>query len=120
MKTFAKFTLSFVFALALFSMAPAPKATDGIEKVKTIELRLRGTDRIKIGSAITAEVNSSFAGQAQLTVENAKGQRFAQTEMRMAEGKNLVKFKVSEIPAGIYFIQVKADGRSETITFVVH
>jgi hypothetical protein len=120
MKTFAKFTTLFVLILFVFGTATFVEAAPSTENAKTIALRLRGTDHIQAGAAITAELNSTFNGLAQLTVENAKGQRFAETEMALVEGRNLVKFKVSEIPSGIYFIKVKSEGKSETVTFVVH
>lgn len=120
MKTFAKFTSLFLLVMFVFATTTYAKSAPSPETAKTLGLRLRGTDHINIGSAITAELYANFNGMAHLTVVNAKGQQFAQSEMRMTEGKNLVKFKVSEIPAGVYFIKVKAEGKSETTTFVVH
>jgi hypothetical protein len=119
MKTFAKFSTLFFLAIALMLNAPLAQAASHTDETKSMEIRLRGTDRTNIGNAVTAELNANFDAQAQLTVENAAGQRFVETDLMIEAGRNLVKFNISEIPAGIYFIKVNVNGKTETTTFVV-
>jgi hypothetical protein len=120
MKTFAKITTLFLLAISFFAFAPAVKAADHNADAKALKIQLYGSDRIKIGNAVTAELNSAFAAKAELVVEDAAGKRLVDTDLALDSGKNLVKFKVAEIPAGIYFIKVKVDGKLETVTFVVY
>lgn len=119
MKTFAKFSTLFFLAIAFLLNAPLAQAASHTDETKSMEIRLRGTDRTNIGNAVTAELNANFDAQAQLTVENAAGQRFVETDLMIEAGRNLVKFNISEIPAGIYFIKVNVNGKTETTTFVV-
>ncbi len=120
MKTFAKFTSLILLVLTFLAVAPAAKAADHNADAKAFKIQLRGSNHIKIGNAVTAELNSTFGADAELYVENASGKRLLDTNLTIDSGKNLVKFNVSEIPAGIYFIKVLADGKIETATFVVY
>lgn len=118
MKSFAKIIPLFVLALTLFATAPV-KGTPTVENYKSFMLSLRGSNHVQIGTIVATELYSHYSGDAHLTVENAKGQAFVATDVRMKYGKNIVKFKVSEIPSGIYFIKVTAEGKTETTHFVV-
>ncbi len=129
MKTFAITLLLFVFGVTVYAASPAVAVAahnNGVTIVasrnadaKGLEMRLRGTGHINVGSAITAELYSTYDGEAQMFVENASGKRFAEQLLTLEKGKNLIKMNIAEIPAGIYFIKVKVDGKSETTTFVV-
>ncbi len=121
MKTLATLFTFIVFAGTVFAAAPSNTTIVAARNAesKTINMHIRGTDHVKIGSAITAELIALDATIAQLTVENAKGSRFLETDMALEAGMNVVRFKVAEIPAGIYFIKVNVNGKSETTTFVV-
>lgn len=129
MKTFAITLLLFVFGVTVYAASPAATVAahnNGVTIVasrnadaKGLEMRLRGTGHINVGSAITAELFSTYDGEAQMVVENASGKRFAEQVLTLEKGKNLIKMNIAEIPAGIYFIKVKVDGKSETTTFVV-
>ena len=118
MKSFAKISTLFLFTLLFFVFVPA-KANPVIGNNKSFMVYLLGSNHVKIGTLVSTELYSHYSGDARLTVENAKGQCFAQAAVSMKYGKNIVKFKVSDIPAGVYFIKVAADSKTETTTFVV-
>jgi hypothetical protein len=119
MKSFTKiFTLLAIVLITLTTTAAA-KVTTHSDEEHSIEMRFVGRDRVTAGSAITAEVNASVGTQAQLIVENPDGKRFLETQLSMEQGTSRVKFRVSEIPAGVYFVKLQSEGKTQTLSFVV-
>ncbi|HEX2901401.1 MAG TPA: T9SS type A sorting domain-containing protein [Bacteroidia bacterium] len=119
MKTFAKILSLLLITITTFAAAPAAKASLHSDEERTLDMRFLGRDHVTAGSAITAQLNASFDATAELIVENSAGKRFVETTFDVTQGFNLVKFKVSEVPAGIYFVKVKSDGKVKTLSFVV-
>lgn len=119
MKTIAKTLSLILIAIMTVAAAPALKAADHNDEVRAIKMRLIGTDHVNAGSALTAEFTSTLATDAKLMVTNADGKIFAETQLTVDEGMNRVKLNVSDVPSGVYFIKLQADGKHETLTFVV-
>lgn len=119
MKTLSKITTLFAILFLILAATPAAKAAPHNDEVHALQMRFLGGSRVTPGSAITAELNSNFATQATLTVENLSGKRFVDTEIAVTEGFNRVKFNVAEIPDGVYFVKVKSADKTQTLTFVV-
>lgn len=125
MKSFAITLLLFVFTGTMFASAPSIGSANATivaarnANSKGIEMRVRGANHVRVGSAIATELYSLYAGEAHLVVENAEGARFVEQSLVIDQGLNLLKLNVAEIPTGIYFVKVNIQGRSETATFVV-
>ncbi|MBK9453254.1 MAG: T9SS type A sorting domain-containing protein [Bacteroidetes bacterium] len=119
MKTFAKILSLVLLVITTFAAAPITKAASHSDDERTLQMRFLGRDYVTAGSALTAELTSTFDATAELTVENSTGKRFVETQFEVNEGFNLVKFNVAEIPAGIYFVKVKSDGKVQHLSFVV-
>lgn len=120
MKTFTKITALLILGISLFAVAPAAKAEGVTEKGMSIEMNLGKTRHFKKGSDVTAELISTHLTDAQFVVENAEGKRYAEATLDLVMGRNLVTFKVADIPAGVYFVKVFANGQQDRITFVVY
>lgn len=119
MKVFAKvFTLSLMVLVSLVT-APAAQAATHSDEERSIEMRFLGRDHVTIGSAITAELNTSFSTEAELIIENDLGKQFVNTRIALDQGMNLLKFRVAEIPQGAYFVKVKTGDKVQTLTFFV-
>lgn len=82
-------------------------------------MHFRGSNYVKAGSTISVELNSTFEATAELSVENTDGKQFVDTGIEIEKGVNVLKFNVSDIPSGVYFVKVKTDSKTETLTFVV-
>ena len=119
MKTFAKILSLLLLAITTFAATPVAKASTHSDEESTIQMRILGNDHASAGSAITAELTATFDATAELTVENSSGKRFVHTSLDVNQGFNLVKFKVSEVPSGIYFVKVKSEDTVKYLSFVV-
>jgi hypothetical protein len=119
MKMFAKITSLFLMMFITLTTTATATVTTHSDEERSVEMRFLSRDHVKAGSAITAEVNATMDTQAQLIVENPAGKRFLETNLNMDQGANVVKFKVAEIPAGVYFVKLYSEGKTKTLSFVV-
>jgi hypothetical protein len=117
-------SLATIFAalfLSFMSLAAAPSSSESspIYASKGMAMHFRGSNYVKAGSTISVELNSTFEATAELSVENTDGKQFVDTGIEIEKGVNVLKFNVSDIPSGVYFVKVKTDSKTETLTFVV-
>ena len=84
-----------------------------------MQMRLLNDHQVRPGNAISAKLQSAVNTKAELIVENVGGKKFIDMDILVNEGFNILNFSVSEIPVGVYFIKVKSENETETISFVV-
>lgn len=106
------FVLLSVSALQLSAAEP-----DKVLKSTTLNAQ---AVRVCPGGSIMAELQAPGFVEARVSVQNAAGKVLTTRPVVLDPGKNLLQFKISEIPAGAYFIHVKSAVGTEKITFVVH
>lgn len=119
MKSFAKITALFLLLVSTFAFAPATKAAPHNDEIHAVSFRFMSDGHVTRGSAVAAELNSNFETQAQLTVENLSGKKLVDTPIAVQEGYNMLKLSVAEIPAGVYFVKLHTEGKTQSLTLVV-
>jgi hypothetical protein len=119
MKTFATFFAAILISISSFAAAPGSNPSLPVYDSHGLAMQFLGNSRVKAGNTIAVELNSSLATMAELTVENNAGKQLVDLPMEIVRGANVLKFNVSDIPAGVYFIKVKTELKTETLTFVV-
>lgn len=105
--------------LFTFGMLQAAPGGNKNNATVTSNVQLLSGKNVNAGSAITALFQSNNDGEAQITVENLKGKRLLDQNIRIDEGFNLIKLKVAEIPSGFYIIKMKTNGGLQTLPMVV-
>lgn len=119
MKTFTTFFAAFLITISSFAAAPGSNPSLPVYDSHGLAMQFLGNSRVKAGNTLAVELNSSLATLAGLTVENNTGKQMLDIPMEIVRGVNVLKFNISEIPAGVYFIKVKTELKTETLTFVV-
>ncbi len=119
MKTFATLFAAILISISSFAAAPGSNPSLPVYDSHGLAMQFLGNSRVKAGNTIAVELNSSFQTMAELIVENSQGKQLVDTPYEVAMGVNVLKFSVSEIPSGVYFIKVKTELKTEILTFVV-
>ncbi|MFM2374933.1 MAG: hypothetical protein RLZZ165_29 [Bacteroidota bacterium] len=119
MKTVTKTTAILSLAMTLLFAAPASKAavTDGPPNV--VEMHFLKGDRVTPGSTFTAELSGGLDTEVNLVIENSEGKCFGEKQVILDQGAKLLKFRVTEIPAGIYYVKLNYNGKMQKKAFVV-
>jgi hypothetical protein len=119
MKTIATFFAALFLSLTMLYAAPGSNTSMPIYDSNGLAMHVLGNGKVKAGNTISIELNSTFEALAELSVENSDGKQLVDTPIEIQAGVNVLKFSVSEIPAGIYFVKVKTESKTETLAIVV-
>ncbi len=114
-KVFALFLLLMV---STFSLAITKPFGNSNPKTRIEMYFLRG-DVVEAGKLLTAELSSNTAVEVDLVIENEKGDQFGEKHIVIENGSKLIRFKVTEIPSGIYYIKLVHGLREQRYAFTV-
>ena len=99
-----------------FATAASPIGSDPKTRV---EMRFLRGDEVDAGKVITAELTSNSATEVDLVIENEKGDQFGEKHIVIENVSKLIRFKVTEIPSGIYYIKLVHGLREQRYAFTV-
>lgn len=116
--TFNQLILFFFLSLATVSTTFAH--TDNVSGTKVaVTMNIPSGKMLSAGDALMAHIESAEATVAQVVVTDAQGRLVWSKTLPLAEGRNLVKFRLSELHSGTYFLNIAAAGNTETSSFFV-
>jgi hypothetical protein len=119
MKTFAKISSLLLFAAFMFTAIPFTKAANDPGSAKRIEMRFLKGDHVTKGSSITAELSADTYAQVSLVIENSEGKLYGEKLISIENGAKLVRFRIAEVPAGLYYIKLNYEGKTQSHPFVI-
>jgi hypothetical protein len=116
----SKARLQFLLLLFFSVMHTVALYAGGVTDHKIVrEMSATPAPQVRVGGSITAKLASEDFSEAQISVENALGKVLMHKAIVLDPGTNLLKFNISEIPAGAYFIKIQSEKGTNAITFVV-
>jgi hypothetical protein len=116
----SKIRIYFLILMLLSMMSlPAAHATGTDNAPKTNESTHVLMQHVARGGSFMTELIAENYAEAHVSVSNAAGKLMIDHAVVLDPGKNVLRFAISEIPKGAYFVQVKSQYGTEKMTFVV-
>lgn len=112
--------IALFLVLTIATMSTTFAHTDNVSGNKVaMTLNINSGKMLSPGDAFTANIEAAEATEVQVQVKDAQGRLVWSKNMSLSEGRNLVRFRMSELKSGIYFLNIVTAGNTETSSFAV-
>jgi hypothetical protein len=111
--------LSQILILFLFACCASRSLAKTAEPEKLRSNSPHSFQRVHLGGYAQTQVETLTFTEAEVNIENVDGSFQLTKRIVLNPGNNTLKFRISEIPAGAYFVRVNSEGNTKSFTMVV-